>query len=104
MLRARLALLAFLSSLAVSTSGCLATHDAGDQSDPALSADELAAESATLALLKTTSKVAYVNVAANASTSLGNALVDAAHRGVDVHVLLHAGAHDPTWLLQQHLE
>lgn len=66
--------------------------------------DELTTEANMIGLLEGSQTVAYANVKSTASSKLGDALVAAAHRGVDVHVVLTEGKHDPTWTLQQHLE
>ena len=75
-----------------------------DVGDDGSSEDELTTESAMVGLLDGAQHAAWVNVKSSASKTLQTSLVSAAQRGVDVHVVLTAGSHDTTWLLQQHLE
>jgi phosphatidylserine/phosphatidylglycerophosphate/cardiolipin synthase-like enzyme len=83
----------------LTASACVAQVDGTAEDE-----EELTTEAAMIGMLDTSQSVAYANVKATASKKLGDALVAAAHRGVDVHVLLRAGSHDTTWTLQQHLE
>jgi len=80
-------------------SACAANVDATGDAE-----EELTTEAAMIGLLDASQTSAWANVKSTASSKLSAALVDAAHRGVDVHVVLTAGKHDPTWTLQQHLE
>ena len=73
-------------------------------SEDGSSEEELTTESAMIGLCQTSQHTAYANLKSTASKSLSDELIAAAHRGVDVHVVLAPGAHDTTWLLQQHLE
>jgi len=66
--------------------------------------EDLATESAMVSLIGSSKSVVYANVGYKASKTLSGALVNAAHAGVDVHVLLKEGSHDTTWQLQQKLE
>ena len=61
-------------------------------------------DTATVGMVQGSQRVVWANLASTAPKAVSDSLVAAAKRGVDVHVILTAGSHDPTWLLQQHLE
>jgi hypothetical protein len=102
MLSKRLALV-FAAAL-LATTACGAAPD-----DDAFEVDEGQAvltpnDQAMIDLATTATKTLYANVDGRAPKELAAALIAAAKRGVDAHVIVTVNSHDTTWLLQQRLE
>ncbi|HEY8079603.1 MAG TPA: phospholipase D-like domain-containing protein [Labilithrix sp.] len=78
----------------------------GGEPGEATGEDDLtAADSAVIAAVSAAQTRAYVHVSDAAPKQVGDALVAAAKRGLDVRAILFAGkSWDATWQLQQHLE
>lgn len=104
MLLRRLAL-PLVASVLFATAGCSAATDEDqpvevDEGQDALTAND----QAMIDLVATAKKTVYANVDGRAPKELAAALIAAAKRGVEVHVLVTIHSHDTTWLLQQRLE
>lgn len=85
--------------------GCSAAIDEDQPVDVDEGQDALTAnDQAVIDLVAQAKKTVYANVDGRAPKELAAALIAAAKRGVDVHVLITINSHDTTWLLQQRLE
>ena len=85
--------------------GCSAAIDEEQPVDVDEGQDALTAnDQAVIDLVAQAKKTVYANVDGRAPKELAAALIAAAKRGVDVHVLITINSHDTTWLLQQRLE
>jgi phosphatidylserine/phosphatidylglycerophosphate/cardiolipin synthase-like enzyme len=102
MLSKRLALV--FAALLLGTNACGAAPD-----DESVDVDEgqaplTANDQAMIDLAGKATKTLYANVDGRAPKELAAALIAAAKRGVDAHVIVTVNSHDTTWLLQQRLE
>ena len=102
MLSKRLAL-AF-AALLLGTNACGAAPE-----DETVDVDEgqaplTASDQAMIDLAGKAANTLYANVDGRAPKELAAALIAAAKRGVDAHVIVTVNSHDTTWLLQQRLE
>ncbi len=92
-----------LGGLLLLTAACGASDASSDaETEDALGGTKT--EQAMAAVCGDAKTVLFANVKGSASTTLSSALITAAKRGVDVHVVLTPTSFDGSWMLQQHLE